>query len=94
MLNGTELTPGFVAMSICVVVGAFVLTNFTRVSGVMGFLLNGLALFAGAQAANYLGTNVRTPFDFLLEKTLLATMAGMLVTSVLVLLVFSRPRRG
>jgi hypothetical protein len=38
------------------------------------------------------GANLRTPFDFLLEKTLLFTIGGMLVTSFLVLLVFSNPR--
>ena len=94
MLHGVEISPGFVAMWICVVAGAFLLTNYTRISGVMGFLLNALALFAGAQLANYLGADLRVPFEYLLAKTLMVTIGGMLVKSLLVLLVFSRSRSG
>lgn len=44
-IDGFKVTPEFIVMVVCVMAGAFVLTRFTRIRGVLGFALNGLLLF-------------------------------------------------
>ena len=94
LYKGVDITSDMVIVAICVLAGAIILTNFTRISGVLGFLLNAVALFAGASLANYLGTQLELPMSFSIERTLLVAMTGILVTSFLVLLLFPRPRQG
>jgi hypothetical protein len=88
----TQVTSELVVMVMCVLMGAFVLTRFTRIRGVLGFALNGLLLFAGALAADYLTRGMTTPLGYLVERTLLVSFAGMLVASILLLLLFPRHR--
>ena len=94
LLRDVDISSHVVAMGICVVVGAAVLTNYTRLSGIIGFALNGLALLAGAQLGNSFQNAFEWPLNFTVERTLLLTMGGMLPVSLAILLVFARPRRG
>ena len=94
MIEGTHFTPDDAATWVAVLMGAFVLTHFTQFSGVIGFVMNAAALFAGAQAAKYLLASLSLPFDYLIDRTLLVSFTGMLVASFGILMLFSRPRRG
>ena len=91
-IHDTRVTPELVVMLLCVLLGAFVLTKFTRIRGVLGFALNGFLLFAGALAADYLTRGMTMPLGYLVERTLLVSFAGMLVASILLLMLFPRHR--
>jgi hypothetical protein len=91
-IDEIQVTPDLVVMAVCVLLGAFVLTRFTRIRGVLGFALNGLLLFAGALTADYLTRDMTMPLGYLVERTLLVSFAGMLVASILLLLLFPRAR--
>ena len=91
-IHDAQVTPELVVMVVCVLLGAFVLTKFTRIRGVLGFALNGFLLFAGALAADYLTRCMTMPLGYLVERTLLVSFAGMLVASILLLLLFPRHR--
>jgi hypothetical protein len=91
-IDGFKVTPEFIVMAVCVLAGAFVLTRFTRIRGVLGFALNGLLLFFGAMAADFLTRGMTMPLGYLVERTLLVSFAGMLVASILLLLLFPRHR--
>ncbi len=87
-----QVSPEVVVVAVCVLAGAFVLTRFTRIRGVLGFALNAMLLFAGAVTANYLSRSITLPLGYMMERTLLVSFAGMLTCSILLLLLFPRPR--
>lgn len=89
-----DSTEGLIAVWLCVVTGAMVLTQYTRLTGFFGFLLNGAVLYAGAMAANYITSGLHVPLTFFVQKTLLASFAGMLACSLLMLTLFARQRGG
>ena len=91
-IHDTRVAPELVVILVCVLLGAFVLTRFTRIRGVLGFALNGVLLFVGAQAADYLTRGLTMPLGYLMERTLLVSFAGMLAASILLLLLFPRHR--
>ena len=93
-IDSMNLSPDQVATWVSVMLGAFVLNRFTQFSGIVGFAINAAALFAGAQAAKYLLANLSLPFDYLIDRTLLMSFAGMLAASFGMLILFSRSRRG
>jgi hypothetical protein len=77
---------------VCAVVGAFVLSMYTRWLGPATAVINGLALFAGAYLANVVGIGLNLPFERFYVAPILLSFAGMSVTALLVLLVFARNR--
>lgn len=93
-LRGIDVSPSMAVMGICVVVGAAVLTNYTRYTGMIGFVLNLLVLFTGAQIAASFEDSFDWPLNFVIERTLLLTVGGMLPASFLMLLLFPRSKRG
>lgn len=79
-------------MMVCAVVGAFLLSLYTRWMGLVTFFMNGIALFAGAYVANALAANLRLPFDRFYVQPIVLSVAGMSVIAVLMLLVFAKSR--
>ena len=87
-----QVSPELVVIVVCVLLGAFVLTQFTRIRGVLGLVLNTVLVLAGALAADDLTRGMTIPLGYLMERTLLASFAGMLASSILLLLLFPRSR--
>lgn len=94
MVDGMETSPLLAATWVAALLGALVLNRFTRISGVIGFVLNAIVLFAGAEAAKLLMANLSLPFDYLIDRTLFISFSGMLVASFGMLVLFSRPWQG
>ena len=80
-----------VVMGVCVLLGASILTQFTRVGGLAGFAINSMLLLGGALAADYLTHGMPLPLYFI-QRILLVYFGGMLVSALLLLLLFPRPR--
>ena len=93
-LHGIDLSPGLLAMWLCVALGAVILTQFTRLGGVLGFVVNAAVLLAGATAANFLASGIYVPLSLTVDKTLLVSFAGMLACSLALLMLFPRHRGG
>lgn len=89
-----DATPEMLATVICVVLAASVLTQYTRIGGIAGFVINALLLFLGAFSAVYLTRGMDLPLGYFLQRTLLVSFGGILAISLLMLLLFSRSRRG
>ena len=94
LLRDLNISENLATTLVCVLLGAIILNRYTRFSGLAGLLINGAVLFAGAESAALLTANMSLPLDYLIERTLLVTFAGMLVASFGMLLLFSRPRQG
>ena len=77
---------------VCTVVGAFVLSLYTRWMGSFTIVINGLALFGGAYLANVLGASLKLPFERLYTQPILLSFAGMSVIAILVLLFSAKNR--
>ena len=93
-LHGFDLSPGLLAMWLCVALGAMILTQFTRLGGMLGFVVNATVLLAGATAANLLVSAIPVPLSPTVDKTLLVSFAGMLACSLGLLMLFPRHRGG
>ena len=89
-----EVAPETIAITLCVVLASILLTQYTRIGGLTGFVMNALMLFAGAFGALYLTHGMDLRIGYFLERTLLVSFGGILVGSLLVLLLFSRSRQG
>jgi hypothetical protein len=92
LIADVQLSPHTVVMVVCALVGALVLNRYTRIRGVVGFALNLLLLLGGALAADYLSKGIAIPLGYLLERTLVVSFVGMLAASIMLLLLFPRPR--
>ena len=92
-VNGIQLSPQTVAIAACVLPGALVLTLYTRLSGIIGYVVNGFLLSAGAIAANNLMSGVILRVGFI-QRVLLLSIGGMLAVSLVMLLLFPRQKRG
>ena len=86
-----EVAHETVVMGVCVLLGAVVLTQFTRIGGLVGFAINSVLLVGAALAADYLTRDMQLPLYFI-QRILLVYFGGMLVCSLLMLLLFPRPR--
>lgn len=93
LAEGRELSPDLVVAAVCAVAGAGVLTRLTRLSGIPGFVVNAVALFAGAQAAKFLLAGLPLPFDYLVDRAVFVSVAGMLVASFAMLMLFPGSER-
>jgi len=91
--NGIELSPETVAIAVCVLPGALVLTLYTRMSGIVGYALNAFLLAAGAVFANNLMSGIILRIGFI-QRVLLISVGGMLVVSLVMLLLFPRQKKG
>ena len=80
-------------MGLCVVVGAVVLTNYTRYTGLVGFLMNFVPLLIGAATAIGFEDSVTWPLT-VFERTMVLSIIGMLPVSLLMLMLFPKSRRG
>jgi hypothetical protein len=95
LLRDVGLAPDvlFVA-AICAGLGALVLSRHTFQLGTLTYPINFLVLFAGAVMANLLMSEVRLPFGLSAERTVVISIAGMIVVSLIVLLVLPRDRES
>lgn len=93
-IHDFNATPGIIAVVICTLLAAAVLTRFTRIGGVFGFLINAPLLFAGAFGAVYLSRGLDLPLGYFLERTVLVSFIGILASCFLVLMLFSRSRQN
>lgn len=87
-----DVAPETAVLWVCVLLAAAVLTQFTRLGGLMGFAINSIVLVGGAMAADYLTRGMELPLYFI-QRFLLVYFAGMLVCSLLLLLLFPRAHR-
>jgi hypothetical protein len=77
---------------VCAVVGAAVLSMYTRWLGPATIVINGLVLFAGAYLANVVGIGLNLPFERFYAAPILLSFAGMSVIGLLMLLVLAKNR--
>ena len=93
LLGGLGVAPDALAIcTICAGLGTFILTRHTVQLGVMSYVINFLALFAGAIGANVLLAGVRLPLGFSIERPLIISIGGMLFASLIMILVMPRNR--
>ena len=84
------MTDDQVVMLLLILLGAAILNRITTISGPAGLLVNAMVLLAGAEAAHVLSTGLALPFDHMIERTIVVTLAGMLAAALLVLLLLGR----
>jgi hypothetical protein len=94
LIRDFDVTPETATTIICVLLAALVLTQYTRIRGVSGFAINSILLLVGAFGAVYLTRGMDLPVvGYFIQRTLVISFAGIMASSLLVLLLFSRPNR-
>ena len=93
MTDFLRLPGALPTLILCSLLGGLILTRFTRVPGVVGFVLNTLILFCGGMVSNVIANGVRVPLESALQKTVFVTLGGMMVTSLVTLAFLARDRR-
>jgi hypothetical protein len=79
---------------ICAMFGTLVLSSFATPLGKLSYLLNFLALFAGAAAASGALHKLGWTMDGELERQLLASFGGMALVAIVIILRWPRSRIG
>lgn len=79
--------------AVCGFIGSCVLTPVSRTPNIPGFIMNGILLFAGCVLGNLAGRMIVFPLSATFEKPIIMSAAGMTVTGILLLIVFSRPAK-
>ncbi|MCX7348511.1 MAG: hypothetical protein NTZ54_02980 [Alphaproteobacteria bacterium] len=75
---------------VCAVLGAVILTLFTKRMGLGILLISTAVLFIGAVLANLLTSGIHIPLDRYYVRPMVISCMGMAVSSVLMLLLLAR----
>lgn len=72
--------------------GALIVTRFTTALGIFAYLINYVILLAGALLAHLIMARVSSSLDHSLERSLIISVAGMAVASLVSLVLLTRGR--
>ena len=93
LLGDLGVAPDALVISvICASLGTLFLTAHTLQLGILSYVINFLALLAGAIGANILLAGVRLPLGFSIERPLIISIGGMVFASLIMILLMPRNR--
>ena len=93
LLIDLGLQPGvLLTAAVCAVLGAVLLSRYTVSLGTLTLPINFCALFVGGAAANMIANVFQLPLVSSFDQPLLISIAGMAVTSIIMLVFMARDR--